>query len=70
MAATKSQGSLEMLRQGVALYRRAFGLLTIEFVILELVNLFMFTLLTSTHILPTHTPLPAMTRLPVALFFR
>ncbi|WP_297373578.1 hypothetical protein [Acidiferrobacter sp.] len=69
MAVTKSQGPLEMLRQGVALYRRAFGLLTIELVALESVNLLAFMLLTSTHILPTRAPMPTMTRLPVALFF-
>ena len=68
MAGGKSQGSLEMLRQGVALYRRGFALFTTEFVVLQLATMLIFALLASAHILPVGTPSTWSAGLRLALF--
>ena len=68
MVVGKSQGPLEMFRQGVALYRRAFALLTTEFVVLQLTTMLMLALLVSAHILPVRAPSTWSAGLRVALF--
>ncbi len=68
MAVTKSQGSVEMLRQGIALYRRAFAPLTTEFVVLQLANILIFAFLVSAHALPVRAPKTWSAGLGLALF--
>lgn len=68
MAVAKSQGPLELLRQGVALYRRGFALFTTEFVILQLANILVFAFLASAHVLPVRAPKTWSAGLVLALF--
>lgn len=54
--AAESVGPVRAFRQGFALYRRGFSVLTAELVILGLAGLLVVTFLMSAHVLPIHTP--------------